>query len=261
MEVKMVVMDLDNTLLKRDKTISPYTISVLKELQVRGILVAYATSRSAHASRRFRREIQPDVNITSCGAKATTGEKVLFRAAIPIDIATELLREFNENRNILQITVDTEYQYYDSKPLDENWIGRVDFLDSLVHDFSQPLPVEDIFRITLAAADAATIREIARKYPGLDVFSFTGESWHQVKSRKAAKEIALSTACKELGIDPKEVVAFGDDHTDVGMLRYSGCGVAMENAIPECKKAAGHTCGDCDEDGVARWLDEKLLRG
>jgi hydroxymethylpyrimidine pyrophosphatase-like HAD family hydrolase len=60
-------------------------------------------------------------------------------------------------------------------------------------------------------------------------------------------------------ISLSEVAAFGDDYNDVDMLRECGAGVAMSNAIDECKAAADYICGDCDDDGVARWLEENVL--
>lgn len=255
MDIHMVAMDLDNTLLRRDKTISPYTVSILNTLQAEGVLLAYATSRSANASRRFRQDIKPNINITSCGALATLGKEVLYRRAIPIMTATPLLKELSACPGIAEITADTEHRYYSSLPLDKDWEGKIDFLDTRVVDFSRPLPEADVFRIILNAANETPIRAIARKYPELDLISFTGESWHQIKAKTAAKELALAAVCNRLRIDPKKVVAFGDDYSDVGMLRFCGWGVAMDNAIPECKTAAAYSCGDCDEDGVAKWLE------
>jgi len=50
--IKMIITDLDNTLLRSDKTISEYTIDVLKKCQSKGIKVAFATARSEQASLR-----------------------------------------------------------------------------------------------------------------------------------------------------------------------------------------------------------------
>jgi hydroxymethylpyrimidine pyrophosphatase-like HAD family hydrolase len=52
---------------------------------------------------------------------------------------------------------------------------------------------------------------------------------------------------------------FGDDLNDAEMLRECGIGVAVSNALDEAKAVAGHICGDCDEDGVARWLEGNAL--
>ena len=56
-----------------------------------------------------------------------------------------------------------------------------------------------------------------------------------------------------------EIVAFGDDTPDIGMLRLCGLGVAMSNAIPAVKAAADVVIGANDEDGIAQWLEAAFL--
>ena len=83
--------------------------------------------------------------------------------------------------------------------------------------------------------------------------------WYQIKSKKAAKQYAITEVCTQLGIKISEVVAFGDDYNDVGMLRECGVGVAVANAIDEAKTAADYICDTNDNDGVAKWLEENVL--
>jgi hydroxymethylpyrimidine pyrophosphatase-like HAD family hydrolase len=95
----------------------------------------------------------------------------------------------------------------------------------------------------------------------VDVLNFTGEDWYQTKSRKAAKKYSVAEVCCQLGFSMGEVVAFGDDHNDIEMLRECGVGVAVSNAIDECKTVADFVCDDCDNDGVAKWIDENFMIG
>jgi len=106
---------------------------------------------------------------------------------------------------------------------------------------------------------AEAVAEIISRYPEFDAVNFTGEDWYQIKSRKAAKHYALAEVCRQLGIALSEVVSFGDDYNDIEMLRICGAGVAVSNAIEECKSSAAFICGDCDYDGVAVWLEDNLL--
>jgi Cof subfamily protein (haloacid dehalogenase superfamily) len=259
MNIKLVLTDLDNTLLRRDKTISEYTKAVFKRLREHGILVAFATSRSVRASAKFRAMITPDIDITSGGAIATMNGKTLFRAAIDIETANAIIRDLNASAGVLQITADTEDYYFNSKPIDSSWAGWVDYTDSITTDFSEPLSTPGVFKITPNAVSAEAILAITSRYPTVDVLNFTGEDWYQIKSHKAAKQYAVAAVCAELGISMSEVVAFGDDNNDVEMLRDCVIGVAVSNAIDETKAAANHICGDCDEDGVAKWLEENVL--
>jgi hydroxymethylpyrimidine pyrophosphatase-like HAD family hydrolase len=60
-------------------------------------------------------------------------------------------------------------------------------------------------------------------------------------------------------ITRSEIAAFGDDLNDIDMLNYAGISVAVGNAIDEAKASADYICGDGDDDGVAKWLEENVL--
>ena len=66
-----------------------------------------------------------------------------------------------------------------------------------------------------------------------------------------SKGRALAQIAADLGIAADEVVAFGDNHNDIGMLRFAGLGVAMGNAEDEVKEEANHVTLSNAEDGVA----------
>ena len=57
-----------------------------------------------------------------------------------------------------------------------------------------------------------------------------------------------------------ELVAFGDSLNDVSMLEAAGTGIAMGNAREDVKAMGFPICGCNDEDGVARYIDEHILR-
>jgi hypothetical protein len=70
---------------------------------------------------------------------------------------------------------------------------------------------------------------------------------------------ALTAVRNALNIDFDDVAVFGDDYNDIELLSRCRHSVAVANAIDECKAAANYICGDCDEDGVAYWIEENLL--
>lgn len=65
--------------------------------------------------------------------------------------------------------------------------------------------------------------------------------------------------CDYLGIRTEEIIAFGDDYADIGMLQLCGIGVAMGNADETVKNAADVVINSSDEDGIAEYLKKKLL--
>ncbi len=69
--------------------------------------------------------------------------------------------------------------------------------------------------------------------------------------------IVLADHYYDIGID--SVVAFGDDINDQEMVKNSGIGVAVANAIDEVKAVADYICDSNDNDGVAKWLEKNVL--
>ncbi|MBR4308381.1 MAG: Cof-type HAD-IIB family hydrolase [Oscillospiraceae bacterium] len=78
-------------------------------------------------------------------------------------------------------------------------------------------------------------------------------------SQKGGKKLCMLELLSRLGIDPSEVIAFGDSENDIEMLQAAGIGVAMYNGTPECKAAADFIAPDCDEDGILRALQHFRL--
>ena len=61
------------------------------------------------------------------------------------------------------------------------------------------------------------------------------------------------------GIKTEEIIAFGDDYVDIGMLQLCGVGVAMGNAIDAVKEKADLIIGSNEEDGISEYLEAEIL--
>jgi len=70
-----------------------------------------------------------------------------------------------------------------------------------------------------------------------------------------SKAAALAEVCAELGVGPKEVVAFGDYPNDLPMLEWAGHAVAVANAHPDVLRVADEVTASDADDGVALVLD------
>lgn len=83
---------------------------------------------------------------------------------------------------------------------------------------------------------------------------FSDGYWYKFTKKNATKEDAILHMCEVCGITADDIIAFGDDYADIGMLKLCGVGVAMGNAIDEVKEIADCVIGDNDHDGIARYL-------
>lgn len=82
----------------------------------------------------------------------------------------------------------------------------------------------------------------------------------QIMSKDAKKKEGVREMLSAFGIMPEEAVYFGDDFDDAESMQFCGLGVAVENAIPEVKAVADEVALGNDEDGVARWIEDHILK-
>ena len=80
----------------------------------------------------------------------------------------------------------------------------------------------------------------------------------EIAAAGVSKATGLARLCGNLGIDPTEVIAFGDMPNDLPMLRLAGRAVAVANAHPEVLAAAHEITASNDEDGVAQRIEALL---
>ena len=95
--------------------------------------------------------------------------------------------------------------------------------------------------------------------PNCSVLTFTGEKWRRFAAKNADKETALQILADHIGMDMTDVIAFGDDVNDLGMLKLAGTAVAVSNAIEDVKAVADHVTDSNDLDGVAKFLEATIL--
>ena len=105
--------------------------------------------------------------------------------------------------------------------------------------------------------DDSLADRLASYLPDCDCLRFSGSAWYKFTKKEATKENAILKACAICGIALEDVTAFGDDAPDIGMLKLCGTGVAMGNAIDSVKEAADIVIGSNDEDGIAKYLEQR----
>jgi hydroxymethylpyrimidine pyrophosphatase-like HAD family hydrolase len=103
------------------------------------------------------------------------------------------------------------------------------------------------------------MKSIAARYPEFSFLHISGSDLYDINPKDATKFNGVKTISEHFNILLSEITAFGDDYNDVVMLRECGVGVAMSNAIDECKAVADCVCDTNDNDGVAKWLEERIL--
>lgn len=252
--VRLLSMDLDDTLLRTDKTISERTLGVLSRCRQRGVRIAFNTARGESRCLPFIARVQPDFVISSGGAMITQGGKRLFVLAFTPAETRRLIALGQETAG--EIAIDTETRYYTNseagaRRLPPDW-GEAIYTDYA--DFAEPA-----LKLSMRLPDSAAAERIAAQV-GCGWLGFAGSSWYKFARHGATKESALEWLAARLGISMKDVAAFGDDFSDIGMLRCCGAGVAMANAVSEVQEAASAVTASNDDDGVAQWIERHVLQ-
>ncbi len=252
--IKLIIADLDNTLLRSDKSISDYTINVFEKCREQGHLIAFATARAENAMARFIESIKPDIIISNGGATINVRGEIIYRNLIKDkEVATivEMCHQFTSNKGLITAECDEGY-YCNFVPNDPD--RRAAFTYSDFKNFNTPA-----YKITSELENDAWGEEIIRACPDCTLISFTGEKWRRFAAQGSDKGTALQILVNHLGIDLSDIIAFGDDINDLGMLKLAGTAVAVSNAIDEVKAVADHITDSNDQDGVANYLEKTML--
>ena len=253
MKIKMIVTDLDGTLLRTDKSISDKTTYVLRRLREAGIKIVYATGRGGSAEKVVPNELF-DGKISMNGATAKIGNEIVYSRLIPYDIARPILTACDKKG--IKITSEIHGMHYSNFHVTDFWahVAKYKITDFSTHAIdaeklyapnpneSERLFIEQLLPDALYAVSTADI---------------TGDLF-QVMHKDAAKAKAAAALARIWGIPQNEIAAFGDDLNDRDLLAYAGFGVATQNALDDVKAVSDFICASNDDDGVAAWIEKNV---
>ena len=254
---KLLLFDLDGTLLQSDKTISKRTVAGLKRYKEKGILIGVSTSRSEQNSLVYLRELLPDVLISSGGALVKYKTEYIYKAEFSVEETKSMIdmarKICGSDCEITMDTIDAHYWNYkiDPKKLDKSW-G-----DSIYTDFSDFNECSLKMCVEIFEQDKAD--KLARSLSDCDCIRFSDGFWYKFTKKNVTKENAIMKITEVCGFSTDSIIVFGDDYSDIGMLKLCGTGVAMGNAIDKVKEKADFVIGSNDEDGIAEFIEQGIL--
>lgn len=254
--MRLLLFDLDGTLLTDEKKISERTLAALQASREKGILIGVCTSRGEQNSLTFLEKLCPDILISSGGTLVKKGANYIYTAEISPEETREVIRTARSicGRDC-EITVDTIDKHYwnykiDPQKQDQSW-GESIYTDFENFDFPALKICVEIFAVDKAEA----LKTALASY---DCVRFSDGFWYKFTKSGVTKEYAIEKVCEACHIKLEDIIAFGDDFADIGMLKLCGQGVAMGNAIDEVKEMADVVIGRNNEDGIADYLEKEL---
>lgn len=266
---KMIATDLDGTLVRSDNTVSAFTHEVLDRVRAAGIPVVGATGRGPRLTELTRNDIRAaDFLVLAGGGRVVdqsdpAGPVVLRDEWLPGSVMAELLAALEAK--VGPLTVMVEALDSPNAPL---W-GDYDPVWPYPGAFEPRSRTECLTGDVLKAIvrtpdhDADTLMAIAQRIVPVEVATITqaGLGFIEICPPGVDKANGLAVVAKSLGVDPAEVLVFGDMPNDLPMFEWAGWErVAVSNAHPAVRAAADEITLRNDDDGVAVYLDRLLCR-
>ncbi|WP_190155379.1 Cof-type HAD-IIB family hydrolase [Streptomyces litmocidini] len=263
---RLIATDLDGTLLRDDKSVSPRTVAALAAAEQAGIEVFFVTGRPA----RWMDVVSDHVHghglaICANGAAVVdlhSGGTFLevrpLERPVALDVVRALRAAAPGTSFAVELTTGIHYEpQYPPFFLDPG--ATVATAEKLLFE-EKPGSAAPVLKLLAQhpELDPDVFLALAREAAG-DLAAFTRSSptaLIEISALGVSKASTLALCCAERGISAEEVVAFGDMPNDIEMLSWAGRSFAMGNAHPEVVTAAsGRTVGN-NEDGVAVVIEQ-----
>ncbi len=279
--VRLLALDIDGTLLRSDKTVSPRTRAVLLAAQHAGVRLVLVTGRRHPAARRVMRELEDDggPNVVDLvlhnGALIFEGSEVVRCRPLPAAVASAavelgrargadpvlhcghrgegrlLVEGVQPSNTLLAYYLDKSHPDVEVVPD----LARAGEEDPIQVMFGGRIEDMDALRPALAAGLAARARIERTVYPRL------GVGLLDVVAPEVGKAEALAWLQARLAVSPSETMAIGDNWNDHEMLEQAGRGFVMANADPSMHTLGLEVLPSNDDDGVADAVERCILAG
>ncbi len=263
---KILVLDLDDTLLKDDLSISLENIQAMKKAKDLGVLILLCSGRSDDSMYTYIDQLNifddHEYFISYNGAKIDRikGETI-FHKEIQQPLLKELVRYGDKNKVSVQL-------YYEKKMLVREINEDIKAYRALTK--SEPFVCADLenqqctTKVLFNSKDRDVLQkmkeEIEKKYNDVVHVFFSKPNYLEVLHKEANKGLAVKYLAEKLNIHRDEIIAVGDSFNDLFMIEYAGMGVAVVNGREEVKAKANYvTKKDNNHHAICEVIETFIL--
>ena len=258
----LLCTDLDGTLLRADKTVSPENLEAIRHFQKEGGRFTFITGRVPTTARGIYETVRPNAAIgcfNGGGLFDYERDEFLRFRALPqehLALCDFVDRELPE----IGIQVNTARTVYFNKDNEAQRNFRavtgIPFATCHYREVKEP-----VAKVIFLHTEDAMIRRLAEAFdahPLAPLFDFirSEETIYEALPKGVSKGAALLGLAEIYGIDPKKTIAVGDYDNDVSMLSAAGLGVAVENAVMAAKRAADVITASNEDHAIARIVSD-----
>ncbi|WP_105617218.1 sugar-phosphatase [Vallitalea okinawensis] len=264
---KLIAVDMDGTLLNKDKEISKANFDMIQEAKKQGKKVVIATGRPLLGVKRHLKHLDlisdEDYVIAFNGSlvQTTKSGHIISKTTLSVEDYKELY-EVSQDLGVhihaltnskVTTPVDNKYTHVEADingiPIDIMPVDEIDDATTIVKVMfiDEPELLDEII--------SKLPKAITDKYTILRSAPYFLEFLHKSVNKGAG----VKAVAKELGFKSEEIICIGDAGNDIAMIEYAGLGVAMENAFEEVKEVASYVTRSNDHDGVAHVIKKFML--
>lgn len=278
MKYKMLVMDMDGTLLTDDKKISPANKKALEKAADLGVKIVVSTGRIFVSAKVYGEMIGVNTPIiASNGAyiREKDRDEVIYARPFGEANIRDALR-LTQKHGVCGhfFTPDTIF----TEKLVYNAINYTRWNEQMPEDKQVKVVVvnrggwddvieknkDAILKVVVTDESPDRIRALREDISTLQVeisssIVYNNQYNIEVMDKGVTKGNAVSVLEKIYRLDRSEIICIGDSENDISMIKYAGLGIAMENATEDAKEAADFITLSNQDDGVAYAIEKFIL--
>lgn len=264
MQYKLIVADIDGTLLNSSGELTQRTIHAIKSAGEKGVLFSVSTGRSIQGIKKFNHILNlkcPVIAYNGAMLAELNTDKIIFEKSLENEAAIKIW-EAGQTKNTT-ICVWSDHKLY-TNILNEN-IQKYKKLHGIEPIFINN--IEEILKNKITKILWYDKNENISKWQD----EFSKKSFFKTAActskpyfleffnNEVSKAFTLKKLAKLYNIKKEEIIAIGDGCNDLSMIEYSGLGVAMGNAYEKVKRRSDYITSSNDNDGVAEVIEKFIL--
>lgn len=265
MAIRMIALDLDDTFLQPDLSISERNRRAVLESAAQGVTIVIATGRMYRSAKPFADMLGLDIAcICYNGAlvKTSRSGRVLDADPVPVSSAKRIMSRFMDLDFKINAYVDDQLFMKEETPegirygqiagVQPIYVGQ-DLRDWLTDPPYKVLGIADPERLDQIQP------QLEKEFEGEVYLTRSKPNYLEALHWGLQKGSSLERLATKMGIAAHEVLAVGDAPNDREMLEWAGTGVAVANAHPFALEAADWVAPDHRDDGVAQAIERFVL--
>lgn len=262
-QIKLIALDMDNTLLNGQKKLSSRNEAILKKLRKQGIYIVLTTGRPFAGIRPFVKQLDLvnagdySVNFNGAVVYENQSEEIVFEKYLTLD-QIKSMKLFADKMQVPMdcITGSCVYSVIDNKKSTyENYVGKLNTFYDVT--FAQLPENEKYYKFVIeeAVEKIEEIEELLPEFEDMTVLK-SRRDLLEFAPKGINKTVGLSHLLEKLNLTWDNVMAFGDEENDLEMIQSAQMGIAMGNAVELIKNAANDVTSSNIDDGVAKYLEK-----